>query len=297
MKNILVLGGTQFFGLKAVNRLIENGHEVTIATRGNKPHPFGNKVDHIILDARDRSHEGWDQVTAQSWDAVFNNILYTKEDAELMVEKFADLTDDFYFTSTMSVYLGPQFDYKDGYVETDFEPTTFEVDPAVEVNYGEGKRQAETVLFNDVPFNVTAFRFPIVLDHDDYTKRLHFYIERALNNETIYLENKDYKINFVKGTTAAESIVWAIENKQSGIYNISAKDAVPLEMVMEWIAEGTGKQLHVEYTGEQVQDSPFSLSYHQYLVPNKIIDAGFEGVTNLGEWLRPLIKDISKDMA
>src|SRR5699024_11983239 len=42
----------------------------------------------------------------------------------------------------------------------------------IEVGYGEGKRQAEQVLFTKAPFEVTAYRFPIVLDLDDYTKRL-----------------------------------------------------------------------------------------------------------------------------
>ena len=31
---ILVIGGTRFFGIHMVNKLLENGHDVTIATRG-----------------------------------------------------------------------------------------------------------------------------------------------------------------------------------------------------------------------------------------------------------------------
>jgi len=291
MQNILVIGGTQFFGKKAVDRLIKNGHQVTIATRGNKPHPFGDKVKHIILDASDKNHEGWQQVTEYSWDAIFNNVLYTKEDAELMIERFSGLTEDFYFTSSMSVYSGA----KDGYVESDFDPKAYKIDSTVEVDYGEGKRQAEVVLFNEAPFNVTAFRFPIVLDVDDYTKRLHYYVDKALDDETIYLEDKDYKINFVKGTTAADSIVWAIENEKTGIYNVSAKDAATLDTLMKWIEEGVGKKVNVEYTGEKVQNSPFSLSHHQYVDSSKIMDEGFE-LEKLEVWMKPLIKEIAQEI-
>ncbi|MGH4123418.1 MAG: NAD-dependent epimerase/dehydratase family protein [Clostridium sp.] len=34
--NILVLGGTRFFGVHLVDNLLKNGHQVTIANRGNK---------------------------------------------------------------------------------------------------------------------------------------------------------------------------------------------------------------------------------------------------------------------
>lgn len=36
---ILVLGGTRFFGVHLVNALLEDGHEVTIATRGGRRIP------------------------------------------------------------------------------------------------------------------------------------------------------------------------------------------------------------------------------------------------------------------
>jgi len=291
MKNILILGGTQFFGKKAVKQLLDKGYDVTIATRGNNPHPFGENVDHIILDVQDPDHEGWKQVTNKQWDAVFNNLLYTAEDAELFTDKIKDNTDHVYFTSSMSVYSGAQ----DGYKEADFNPYTYKIDPYQAVDYGEGKRQAEVVLFDEAPFAVTAFRFPIVLDIDDHTKRLHFYVEKALNNETIYFENPDAKVNYVKGTTAAEAIVWAIENEKEGIYNVSAKDAVTVSTLMAWVEEGTGAEVNVVYDEELEDDSPFSVSHDQYLISDKIENEGFK-LLNLEDWMKPLIKDIHVEM-
>jgi len=291
MKNILVIGGTQFFGQKAVEQLLDKGHEVTIATRGNNPHPFGKKVNHIILDAQDKAHDGWEQVTNKQWDAVFSNVCYNKDDAEIMIEKLTDVTDHVYFTSTMSVYSGAQA----GYEEDDFNPLTYKVDPYQEVDYGEGKRQAEVVLFDEAPFAVTAFRFPIVLDIDDHTERLHFYVEKAVNNETIYFEKSAAKVNYVKGTTAAKAIVWAIENEKQGIYNVSAKDAVKIETLMKWIEEGVNHSLDVKYTGDKVANSPFSVSHDQYLISDKIENEGFE-LLHLEDWMKPLIQNIRDEM-
>lgn len=291
MKNILVLGGTRFFGMKAVELLLDNGHRVTIATRGNTPHPFGEKVKHIILDASDGAHSGWAEVAKQKWDAVFNNVLYTKEDAQLMIEKFNNLTDHFYFTSSMAVYSGD----KDGYKETDFDPTTYDIDETNEVTYGEGKRQAEAILCTKAPFNVTAFRFPIVLDTDDYTERLHFYVEKVLNNERIYFNNLASKVNYVKGTTAAESIVWAIENNKSGIYNISSIDAVTIGTLMDWISEGVNKPLDLVEMKHFEESSPFNTPHDQYLISEKIHLEGFE-LKKLDKWIKPLIVALKEQL-
>ena len=288
MKKVLVLGGTQFFGKKAVELMLEKEWLVTIATRGNKAHPFGDRVDHIQLDARDNEHVGWRAVQSQKWDAVFHNVCYTKEDAELAIEKFSKITGQLYYTSSLATYSGE----KDGYKESDFDPFNYKIDSTIEVDYGEGKRQAETVFFKEAPFNVTAFRFPIVLDEDDYTKRLHYYVERGLKEEPIAFTNMDYKINFVKGSTAAESIVWAIENEKSGIYNVSSKDAIPLKTLMEWIEDSIKKELQINETGEPESDSPFSIPYHWYLHSDKIEKEGFI-LQNSAEWMKPLIKTIA----
>ena len=46
---ILVIGGTRYFGIHMVNELLNKGHNVTIATRGKSPDPFRNKVSALSL--------------------------------------------------------------------------------------------------------------------------------------------------------------------------------------------------------------------------------------------------------
>lgn len=40
--NILVIGGTRFFGIHMVNELLTAGYDVTIATRGKASDSFGD---------------------------------------------------------------------------------------------------------------------------------------------------------------------------------------------------------------------------------------------------------------
>lgn len=294
MKNILFIGGTQFFGKKAVEKLLEKGHQVTVATRGNTPLPFKKDVDHITLDAHIDSHPGWDEITAQNWDAIYHSLIYTMEDAEIVIDKLDGITEHFYYTSSMAVY--PSTNINGGYREEDFDPWEFEINPLIEVDYGEGKRQAETALFTKAPFDVTAFRFPIVLDDDDYTERLHFYIEKVLREETIYFDDPSHKVNFVKGSTAAEAIVWAIENEKEGIYNVGSSDAITITTFVEWLEEEIGKEVQVTYQHDTPEKSPFSSSHDSFVISDKIISEGFE-LDTLKSWLRPLIKVLTQELS
>ena len=47
---VLVLGGTRFFGRELIKNLVEAGHDVTIATRGNREPPCSSLVKAIKTD-------------------------------------------------------------------------------------------------------------------------------------------------------------------------------------------------------------------------------------------------------
>ena len=51
--NILVIGGTRFFGIPMIEELLKSGHDVTIATRGLSADSFGSRVKRLILDRAD----------------------------------------------------------------------------------------------------------------------------------------------------------------------------------------------------------------------------------------------------
>ena len=53
LKKVLVLGGTRFFGKHLVEALLQEEHDVTIATRGVTEDSFGSAVKRIIIDRED----------------------------------------------------------------------------------------------------------------------------------------------------------------------------------------------------------------------------------------------------
>jgi nucleoside-diphosphate-sugar epimerase len=72
---ILVLGGTAFFGRLLVRLLLGNGHDVTIATRGQTPDDFGDAVTQIKVDRtnQDAMMEAFGKCY---YDLVYNQICF-----------------------------------------------------------------------------------------------------------------------------------------------------------------------------------------------------------------------------
>lgn len=289
MKTVLIFGGTRFFGKKIAKKLLANGYEVTFATRGNNKVPTGKHIAHVIIDRSDIHHEGWQALANETWDIVIDNICFTKEDAEIIQHHLRGKVGYYLFTSTLSVYKGE----KEGYRETDFDPWEFEIDPTRKVTYGEGKRQAEKILFHDEAFPTAALRIPIVLDADDYTERLHEYIRRVLKEEPIRLYRADARISFIKGSEVANVMMWLIENQKTGVYNASSKETVELAVLMEWIEEATGKRANIEYSSEAEGQTPFSTKQDWYLLVERLEKEGYP-VSDLSSWLKPLIKELTE---
>ena len=46
MAKVLVIGGTRFFGKHLVEKLVQQGHDVTIATRGQHDNPLHRPSHH-----------------------------------------------------------------------------------------------------------------------------------------------------------------------------------------------------------------------------------------------------------
>lgn len=293
MKNILVLGGTRFFGRKLVELLIEDGNQVTIITRGQTEHPFGDKVEHIIAD-RLNKEELAKHVEGRFFDIVYDNICFSPNEAHQFCEVFHGKINKLIFTSTLAVY---QLDGK-AKNETDFDPFNYEIrmGSSKDFDYGEGKRQAEAVFFKHATFPVVAVRFPIVMGEDDYTRRLHFHIERVSNEEPIGFINMDAEMSFIQATEAAQFLKWVGFNDVEGPINATANGKVSMAELMQLIEETTGKSAIISLDDNPSIRSPYAIPLSWYMTTSKAELNGFQ-FTNLDDWLKPLIEAITANQS
>lgn len=291
--NILVLGGTRFFGKKLVERYIQNGHSVTILTRGQSGNPFGTKVKQLIVN-RDDADSLSQALSNTTWDIVYDNICYSPNEAHKICEILESKTKKFVFTSTLSTYD------IDGNVKTeeDFNPYDYEVRMGnrEDFSYGEGKRQAEAVLFKEATFPVVAVRFPIVMGKNDYTRRLHFHVERVLQEQPISLPNIEAKMSFITDDEAAAFLYFAGITPIEGPYNATAAGAISLKDLLGLIEETTGKSAKISLVGnDEMSQSPYGVPADWYMSTTKAEAAGFT-FSQLHDWLPTLVKTLVKEL-
>lgn len=290
MKNILVLGGTRFFGRKLVERLIEEGHNVTIATRGKSVNPFAAQVEHITVDRTDEQAFA-KAVEGRTFDIVYDNICYSPNQAKQFCDIFNGKIGKLVFTSTLSTYEANGTPH----VEVDFDPYSYEIrmGDTPDFTYGEGKRQAEAVFFKHAQFPVVAVRFPIVMGEDDYTRRLHFHIEHVLNDEPMGFLNMDAEMSFILASEAAAFLHFAGVNDLEGPYNATSTGTISLQALIEMIEEVAGKRARIALLGDEAHRSPYAIPASWYMLPTKAQEAGFE-FSALQSWLSELVEAIVK---
>ncbi|WP_427071241.1 NAD-dependent epimerase/dehydratase family protein [Lysinibacillus fusiformis] len=291
--NILVLGGTRFFGKKLVELCIENGHDVTILTRGQSGNPFGTAVKQLIVDRDD--HDALENALAHTtWDIVYDNICYSPNEAHTICELLKGKTKKLVFTSTLSTYE------VDGKMkkEEDFDPYHYQIlmGDREEFSYGEGKRQAEAVLFKEASFPVVAVRFPIVMGEHDYTRRLHFHVERILHDQPISLPNIDAQMSYITDEEAAEFLYFVGVTPIEGPYNATASGAISLKELLALIEEESGKRAKISLVGgDEESQSPYGVPADWYMTNAKAEKAGFT-FSQLRDWLPNLVKTLVKQL-
>jgi nucleoside-diphosphate-sugar epimerase len=285
---VLVIGGNRFFGKRLVQYLLAAKHDVTLLNRGNIDDGFGDKVSRIRMDRSDIS-----KATAelnQSWDIVYDQVCYDARDAKSACEVFGRNVKKYIFTSTKSVYPS-----KGPLTESDFDPLTYKYSTEVtrQQDYGEAKRQAETIFFKHMQSPVTAVRFPIVLGTDDYTARLKFHVERIAAGKPIYFPNLDAKIAFINSEDAARFLFFLSERDFKGPINCCSRDPLTLRSLVAQIEEETKEKAVLVSKGEG-EESPFGIETDWYMVSERAKLLGFECRPH-SEWLPGLIEHFSRE--
>lgn len=202
---VLVLGGTQFFGRRLVHLLLNSGHDVTIATRGQSSDDFGEAVNRITVD-RTVENAMIQTFANKHYDVVYDQICFNPRDAKIAIDAFGDRINRYVVTSSMAVY-----DHKDTeIIEKDFSAEQYPYDLEAEnYQYGEGKRQTEAYFFQHAPFPVVATRVSMVVSGtDDYTGRFDFYVEHVSKQKSIGVFDTEHPITYVTAWDVAEFLLF-----------------------------------------------------------------------------------------
>lgn len=278
---ILVLGGTRFFGIHMVNDLIEKGHEVTIATRGNTPDFFGDSVTRIRFERTDE-----DSIKAviagTHYDVIIDKIAYCSNDIRKIMES-ADCEKYIYMSST-AVYnpLHPDT------VEEDFDGMSGELIwcDRKDYPYDVIKRHAEYALWQKYPEkNWIAVRYPFVTGKDDYTTRLYFYVEHVMKQLPMKIDNLDSQMSFIRSDEAGEFLSFLVDKDFKGAVNGSSKGTVSIREILDYLKNETGLDAIISDDGEP---APYNGEPEYSINTSKAESLGYK-FTDLKDWIYDLL--------
>lgn len=280
--NVLVLGGTRFFGVHMVREFLRQGDEVTIATRGLTKDNFGDNVKRIKIE-RSSDESLANAFSGKTYDVVCDNISYCSNDVKALLENIK--CKRYIMTSSASVY-----DFKLDLKENDFDPFTNELKWCTrdEFTYDEIKRQAETAIFRHYTNqNAAAVRFPYVIGNDDYTKRLYFYVDHIVNSKPMHIDNFDEQISFIRSDDAGKFLVYLAKSNYTGTINASAEGTISIKEMIDYVENKTGiKAIYDEAAEKALYNGTPSF----YLNTEKANSIGYEFLP-LKSWIYELLDE------
>ena len=244
--NVLVIGGTRFFGIPMVEELLNSGHEVTIATRGLSADSFGSRVKRLTLDRID-AQSLRSTLSGRHFDVIIDKLAYCSNDIKNLMN-VADC-DQYIHMSTTAVYDPKHLNT----LESDFNGTAKELIwcSRPDFPYDEIKRQAECALWQQYPDrNWIAVRYPFVIGKDDYTKRLLFYIEHVMKSIPMYVDNLDCRMGFIRSDEAGRFLAFLAGKPFRGAVNGCSEGTVSIREILDYVEQKTGKKAILSADGD-----------------------------------------------
>ena len=215
-KKILLIGGTRYVGKLLVQRLVNAGHDVTIATRGNAADPFGARIRRVRVDRR--NERAMQAVFAGSdWDVIYDQVCSSPFDAAISVRIFRGHVKRYVMTSTIDVYRGlpgqdaPFAEPRLAVMTQPIDTAYPWLDPKREIeSYISGKQQAEAYLYRDGSLPLVTVRLGHVLGGpEDFTERLAHYVDMVRLRAPLRYSNAAAASSFTCAQRASDFLLWA----------------------------------------------------------------------------------------
>ena len=278
--NVLVIGGTGFFGKIVVRELLRRGDNVTVYSRGNSRPDFWPDIQHIRGD-RDQHQQFITDLSDKSFDAVIDNVAFSADDAKAAIAAFQGNIGKYLVMSSVSVYggighakrwipnpapgaatflsefvdLSACVPLREG--DLDLNSVSWDLNPDLE-RYAQGKRQLERCLHEASEFPSVVLRAPIIVGPEARARRVWWYLERMRDGREIILRDGGSNI-FSLGNRddIARAILAAMDSPATAnqTYNIGQDEILTLKRFLADLSASAGLELNtVSVPGEALDE-------------------------------------------
>lgn len=300
-KNILVIGGTRYFGKLLVQRLISAGHQVTIATRGLAPDPFGDRISRIRVDRRNERAMMAAFAGIDGYDIVYDQLCYSPLDAAIAVRVFAGKVKRYIMASTIEVYRGLLGSRDTPFAESDLQilaqpiDTTYPWhDPKLATqSYVAGKLQAEAYLYRDGTLPLVTVRIGHVLaGPEDFTGRLAHYVDLVRQYAPLRYANAAAASSFMTASIITDFLVWTGAQNFTGPVNAACDgglSAFDLYLRAGMLLDAEVRALPVTHATRPGELSPFDYPAPFMMDTSRAAQLGYR-FGHSDEWLDRMIR-------
>jgi nucleoside-diphosphate-sugar epimerase len=250
---VLVIGGTRFIGRAAVDRLVADGHDVTLFHRGENGIDLFPDLPRVIGDRHDLADHA-DELRAARPEVVLDMIALSREDARGVLDVFRGVA-----SRTITIFSGDvyaAFGRAVGIEEGEPVPVPFDEDgPLRETRYpyrGRAPRledyekiHVEEEMLGDRALPGTILRLPMVFGPGDNQHRFREWLVRMDDRrEAILLDAEAARWRcarvYVEDVAAAVSLCVAREVSAGRIYHVAEPDAPTAREYLDVLAGVVG---------------------------------------------------------
>ncbi len=226
---ILIMGGTRFIGVYLTRILVEQGHEVVLFNRGNRPAPM-DTVGQIQGDRTDAT-QLQDKLAQEFFDVIFDNNGRKLDDTKPLADLFQGRVKQFVYMSSAGVYLkSDQMPHREG-------------DATDPQSRHLGKAQTEDYLAAQ-GFPFTSIRPTYIYGPKNYNDLEAWFFDRIVRDRPIPIPGDGLHMTQL-GHVAdlAEAMTAVIGNTTAigQIYNISGDRYVTFDGLARACAEAAGQ--------------------------------------------------------
>ncbi len=231
---ILIMGGTRFIGVYLTKMLVEQGHEVVLFNRGNRPVPALGVTQ--IMGDRTSPEQLKEKLSKEHFDAIFDNNGRELTDTQPLAEIFKEQVQHFVYMSSAGVYLSSD------------QMPHIEGDPVDPKSRHRGKHETEAYLTGlGLPF--TSIRPTYIYGPGNYNELESWFFDRIVRDRPIPIPGNGLHITqmgHVKDLATAMSHVLGNNQAIGQIYNISGDRYVTFDGLARACAAAAGTASEVK---------------------------------------------------
>ncbi|MGA7937368.1 MAG: NAD-dependent epimerase/dehydratase family protein [Kovacikia sp.] len=226
---VLIMGGTRFIGVYLTRILVEQGHEVVLFNRGNKPAPVSG-IGQIRGD-RTQADDVKAKLSGETFDAIFDNNGRELSDTQPLAEIFKDRVQHFVYMSSAGVYLkSDQMPHREG-------------DPIDPKSRHKGKHETESFLAaQGIPF--TSIRPTYIYGPHNYNDLEAWFFDRLIHDRPIPIPAHGQHITQLGHVSDLARAMAQVLNHPAAIgqiYNVSGDRYVTFDGLARACAIAAGK--------------------------------------------------------